>query len=428
MAIPGSEFCLPADTVIVAIGQKPKLCWFDEKGIRRFFLPEEKGVRTTEWGTVEVDPVTLQTARPQVFAAGDVVSGAKTVIAAVGAARRAAKAIDGFIKGEDMKALAARLKEEFMPEPIFLDIKQEPEVKAERQHKGILEASSRKTNFAEVEMGLTHEQARLEASRCMQCVCEAEPNCSLRRLGIEYGIVTNRFSGRMHPVPPLNEHSPVISRRYQKCIACGACARICDEIVAPQAIELSETGMNTHIASCYHRPLSDTECVSCGQCVSVCPTGALDNKMSMKLRPLPYRGRGEVAVKKVNTTCCYCGVGCTLTLHVADGQVVEVTSESKNSVNNGNLCVKGRYGFDFINHPDRLTTPLIRKNNVLVPASWDEALEEVRRNLERVLDEHGGKAVGAFASGRCTNEDDYLLQKFMRTVIGSNNVDHCARL
>ena len=133
-------------------------------------------------------------------------------------------------------------------------------------------------------------------------------------------------------------------------------------------------------------------------------------------------------LQEINTTCCYCGVGCSLTLNVDGGRIIEVTADDDCSVNGASLCVKGRYGFDFIQNPERLRQPLVRRDGELVPVSWEEALEEVRANLERIRDQHGGRAIGALASGRCTNEDNYLMQKFIRSVIGSNNVDHCARL
>lgn len=424
--VEGSEFTLDADLVVAAIGQRPLQYFRDPETGRNYHLfPEGSGVRIHDyWKSIEADPVTMQTDHPQVFAAGDAVTGAATVIEAVAGARRAALAMDDFLMGLDLAKTKERLFEE---EPVYLDIRQLPKEEAPRQEMPMMEPAERRTGFEEVELGFSAETAQLEASRCLQCVCQAEASCSLRRLGIDYGILENRFSGKMHPVPPLEDPNPVVSRQYEKCIACGACARICDAVVAAQAIELNETGMDTHIASAYHLGLETTECIFCGQCVSTCPTGALDNKMSMGQRPLPYR-LGYEKKRQVNTTCSYCGVGCTLTLHVADGKIIEVSSEAPGSVNHGNLCVKGRYGFDFVNHPDRLARPLMRRDGELVPCSWEEALEEVTANLERIRDQHGGRAVGFFASARCTNEDDFLLQKLARTVIGTNNIDHCARL
>jgi formate dehydrogenase major subunit len=423
VAIKGSEFTLEADTIIVAIGQKPKLC-YEEDGRRVLFLPEKDGVKTSKWGTIEADPDTLQTARPEVFAGGDVVSGAATVIKAVAAGRKAASTMDAFLRGEDVKAAAAALKEE---PPVFLDINQEPREAAPRQPMPTLCIENCCSDFTEVELGFTEEKAILEASRCMQCVCQAEATCELRRMGIEYGITENRFEGRMHPVPDLDDTNPVIWRQYEKCISCGACTNICDQLPATQSVELCGTGMDTHVAGAFNRGLTETSCVFCGQCVDTCPTGALDNKISMNERQLPLReGPGDVS--KVETVCCYCGVGCSVTLHVAEGRVIEVSSDDHEGTNQGMLCVKGRYGFDFIHHHDRLTEPLMRKDGRLVPVSWEEALEEVSGRFSAMLDAHGSAATGCMASGRCTNEDDYLMQKFARTVFGNNNVDHCARL
>lgn len=424
--VEGSEFELDIDMVIPAIGQFPLLTFLDEETGQEYPLfPDESGVTIHDyWHSIEADPVTMQTGRPEVFAAGDGVTGAATVIKAVGGARRAAFAMHDFLTGCDMEMTKERLTEE---EPVFLDIKQEPEVEAGRSRMPALSPEERRGDFSEVELGFPSDTAQLEASRCLQCVCPAEPVCNLRRKGVGHSVEENRFRGRMHPVLPLDDGNPVILRDYDKCILCSACARICDEVVGAQAVELSGSGMDTFVACAYNRGLADTDCIFCGQCVSVCPTGALDNKMSLPERMLPFRSEAE-ELKKVNTTCSYCGVGCSLTLHVKDNRIVEVTSDDPYGVNDGNLCVKGRYGFDFINHADRLTTPLIRKNGELVAASWDEALNEVSSHLASIRDRHGGEAIGAFASARCTNEDDFILQKFLRTVFKSNNIDHCARL
>ncbi|GBE58479.1 glutamate synthase [NADPH] small chain [bacterium BMS3Abin01] len=423
MAIPGSEFDIIADTIIVAIGQKPKL-YHEEDGRQVLFLPEKDGVKTTEWGTIEANRLTLQTERPQVFAGGDVVSGPATVIQAVAAGRKAAANIDAYLRGESVVESSRQFTE---AEPVYLDIKQVPQVDTPRQPMPTLCPERCCPDFTEVELGFTWQQARMEATRCMQCVCQAEQFCELRRLGAEYGITSNRFQGAMRRVPVVEDGNPVISRDYEKCIDCGACAGICDEQMAVQAVEMAGTGMDTHVACAFEGALKETDCVFCGQCVSVCPTGALDNRMSRDLRPLPLRGKPE-EVQEINTTCCYCGVGCSLTLNVDGGRIIEVTADDDCSVNGASLCVKGRYGFDFIQNPERLRQPLVRRDGELVPVSWEEALEEVRANLERIRDQHGGRAIGALASGRCTNEDNYLMQKFIRSVIGSNNVDHCARL
>lgn len=133
-------------------------------------------------------------------------------------------------------------------------------------------------------------------------------------------------------------------------------------------------------------------------------------------------------MQRTTTTCPYCGAGCVLSLEVEEGRIVSVSPGPEPSVNQGALCSKGRFGFDFVHHRDRLTTPLIRKDGELVPASWDEALDLVASRLGSIASEHGPLAVGGFSSARCTNEENYLFQKFFRAGLGSNNVDHCARL
>jgi predicted molibdopterin-dependent oxidoreductase YjgC len=154
--------------------------------------------------------------------------------------------------------------------------------------------------------------------------------------------------------------------------------------------------------------------------VAVCPTGALMGKSSL--------GKGRHSnIKKVETVCPYCGCGCNLTLHVTRNEVIRVTSEA-DTINEGWLCVKGRYGFNFINSPDRLKTPLIKKNGAFVEASWDEAFSHVADRLAAIRASHGADAIAGLSSARCTNEENYLFQKFFRATIGTNNVDHCARL
>lgn len=133
-------------------------------------------------------------------------------------------------------------------------------------------------------------------------------------------------------------------------------------------------------------------------------------------------------MKSVLTTCPYCGCGCTFYLNVENNEIISVTPNNVNAVNHGKLCLKGHFGFDFVHHPDRLKSPMIRKNGELVEASWDEALSLIASKLKTIKKEYGADSIAAFSSARCTNEENYLMQKFMRAVIGTNNIDHCARL
>jgi predicted molibdopterin-dependent oxidoreductase YjgC len=250
---------------------------------------------------------------------------------------------------------------------------------------------------------------------CM--VCERAGDCSLQELAYFYGLRENRFWGerRRYPKQDMN---PVIKRDMEKCVLCGKCVRVCDEVQGVGAIDLAYRGFGAKVCPPFEK---DLDCEFCGQCVSICPTGALSGRM--------WAGKGrQKDVKETETVCPYCGCGCVLTLHTAGNRVIRVSSKV-DTPNEGWLCPKGRFGYEFINRPDRLTTPLVRreKGGALEPASWDEALDLVAARLGAIKDAHGPDALGGLASARCTNEENYAFQKFFRAGIGTNNVDHCAR-
>lgn len=248
---------------------------------------------------------------------------------------------------------------------------------------------------------------------CM--VCEKAGDCTLQELAYTYNVRSNRFYGqrRQYTKKDLN---PFIERDMEKCILCGKCVRVCDEIQGLGAIDISGRGFTAKVTPAFEK---DLDCEFCGQCVSICPTGALMGKQ--------FLGKGrQMGVKKVESVCSYCGCGCNLTLHVSRNEVIRVTSR-RDTINEGWLCVKGRYGQSFITSPDRLKTPLIRKDGAFVEASWDEAYGLIAEKLSAIKQKHGPDAIGGLASARCTNEENYLFQKFIRAGIGTNNVDHCAR-
>lgn len=250
---------------------------------------------------------------------------------------------------------------------------------------------------------------------CM--TCESAGACELQRMAYEYGVREVRFKGERRTYEK-QDGNPFIARNMEKCVMCGRCVKVCDEVQGVGAIDFTYRGFKSKVCPPYER---DLDCEFCGQCVSVCPTGALTGRQ--------WAGKGRLGegVRTVNTTCGYCGTGCTLTLHVKDNEVVRVTSPA-GAPNEGLLCVKGRFGYGFIKSPDRLTTPLIKRDGRFEAATWDEALDYTARRITEIKEKHGADAVAGLSSARCTNEENYLFQKMFRAGVGTNNVDHCARL
>ena len=202
---------------------------------------------------------------------------------------------------------------------------------------------------------------------------------------------------------------------------CARCTRYCDEVEAVNAITLAFRGSETTISTAGERGLIDTSCELCGGCIDTCPTGALVEKKAPK-------NLVSLETATTRSTCNFCGVGCQLDLHTHNGRVVKITSpEPGETLNDGNLCVKGRFAYDFVHHEDRITEPLIRgADGKLHPASWDQAIAAVADGLAKVKDKHGADSLGFISSSRCTGEENYLMQKLSRAAFGTNNIHQCA--
>lgn len=255
----------------------------------------------------------------------------------------------------------------------------------------------------------------------VECLtCEANGRCGLQDAAYELGIETSRFEGEKH-VSEVEDDNPLISRDLTKCISCGRCVRICNEVQGCDVWGYTKRGFDSVPDTPFSVSLLEAGCEFCGQCVSTCPTGALTDK------PSRFTGR-HWELTWTETTCGYCGVGCAIEYATRDGRIVAARAPMDKGPNYGNLCAKGRYGWSFAQHADRLTTPLVRKDGELVESTWDEALTLVAEKLAAIRDTHGSDAVAGLASAKCTNEENYLFQKLLRAGIGTHNIDHCARL
>ena len=250
--------------------------------------------------------------------------------------------------------------------------------------------------------------------------CEKSGDCDLQKYAYELGVKEAEYVGEPVRIEPVQD-GPAIVYDRSKCILCGRCVEVCHNIEVSGAIDFLDRGFDTRIGLPPGLPRDQSGCTECGNCIDVCPTGALSFAGA--------EGAGRVwEMERVVTICPYCGVGCTIVMSIRDNKLIKVTGEPGLGVNEGWLCVKGRFGFDFINHEERLTQPLIRRNGKLTPATWDEALDYCAERLARIRQDFGPDAIAGLSSAKCTNEENYVMQKFMRAAVGTNNIDHCARL
>jgi predicted molibdopterin-dependent oxidoreductase YjgC len=261
--------------------------------------------------------------------------------------------------------------------------------------------------------------------------CAKNQDCELLKISRYLGIEQQNI-GRLRKstqVLPIDRSHPAFDRDPNKCILCAKCVRACQEIACVGAIDLAFRGYGAKVATFGDKPITESICKSCGECVARCPTGAL----------LPKWERAPA--REVKTICPYCGVGCSLYLGVRDNKIVSVRGDTEGPANKGSLCVKGRFGYDFISHAERLTTPLIRipglpeeqamdgqGQEIFRETSWEEAIGLVAERFAEIKEKYGLDYLGAFSSSRCTNEENYLIQKLTRTAFGTNNVDNCARI
>jgi predicted molibdopterin-dependent oxidoreductase YjgC len=254
-----------------------------------------------------------------------------------------------------------------------------------------------------------------------ESLCPAWGDCELQNLTYRYQVRAKDLPIRSCSYE-TERANPFIIRDFSRCILCGRCIKACREIQVNNAIEFGYHGQEMKIIAGDDRHLKDSDCVFCGECLQACPVGAL-------IPDREFRDDRFTPTTVTRTTCSFCGVGCQMDVFVQDNTIVKIDGADPDlPPNNASLCVKGRFGYDFVSSPERLTTPLIKRDGKQVKASWDEALDLVASNLSRIKSQHGPDKTGFLTSARVTNEDNYIAMKFTRGVLKTNNIDHCARL
>jgi formate dehydrogenase major subunit len=250
--------------------------------------------------------------------------------------------------------------------------------------------------------------------------CEVNNNCELQSVAARVGIRDVRYpEGKDHLDRKKDLSHAYMTSDFSKCINCFRCVRACDEVQGQFVLSMAGRGFDAHIVKGAEVTFEQSDCVSCGACAQACPTSAISDI---------FESKSIQVDKKVRTVCTYCGVGCNLEVAVKGSKVKSIQAPYNADVNQGHTCLKGRFAFSFYNHKDRLRTPLIKKNGAFVEVSWDEAYDFIANKLTEIRENYGADAIAGISSSRGTNEENYLMQKFIRAVMGTNNIDCCARV
>ncbi|NKF49333.1 formate dehydrogenase subunit alpha [Shewanella sp. WXL01] len=429
----GKTFIEQFDTVIAAVSQTPDMSFLEHPGSHL----TSGELALSRWNTFIGCEHTMSAGVDKLFVIGDSRRGPATAVAAIGDGRKAAIAIDKQLKqGLSCELTKQAFNSTKANNTAELSAELYPNIKPQARYKmSELSAIERELNFNEVEQGFEPDDAMKEAARCLECACQANTDCKLRDYATEYHVDSKQLNASQMQRFSVDKTTPFIQFDANRCISCGKCVDICGQQSGHNVIQFEQDSYqalpNELVGTEQRRAprvgfnvtMAESACVQCGNCVQVCPTGAL----------VDARDKRQGTTEKLETTstiCTYCGVGCRINVSVSPstGKICHVEGSKDSDVNEGMLCVKGRFGFDFIQSEQRLTTPLMRKNGQLEPCSWDDAISAIASRFSAIKAEKGGDAIATLASAKATNEDNFLLQKFVRSVLGTNNVDHCARL
>ncbi len=396
VAVKGKEETLEVDTVIAAIGQGVNPAGFEELSI-------------TKWNTIISDERTFTTNVEGVFAVGDATNkGASIAIEAIGEAKRAADVIHTYLNG----AIIPFKPEFIITQEITSDkLSDKPKVAREKMKHHTPEA--RRGNFKEVNFGYSEEQAKKEASRCLECGCADYFECKLIKYANELDAKPEKYAGENHDFP-MDLSNPFFYRNPNKCILCGLCVRVCDEVMGRTALGFVDRGFDATVKPSMGAPIVESECISCGQCVHLCPTGALGEIAAID-KNVP------VSEKATQSVCTFCDTGCSTTVTNKGNMALRVLPNldaNKEQI----LCVKGRFGHTELKRQHKINDPLIRKDGKLTPAVMRDALMYVTKKVQGIGAQYGTDSVAVSISDRLTLEDIYLAKKYANEVLNTNNV------
>jgi formate dehydrogenase major subunit len=402
--IEGSEFNIDLDIILAAIGQKTNVEFLDDMNNNL-----EENLELSKWGDIKTDKITLQTSVKNIFAAGDAVTGPATLIEAIAQGRKAAKSCSQFMIGQPLTGEPY----EFISKKDNFEKQKQEDYKEffanqSREEMPTLESDKRR-NFSEVELGYSEKQAFNESLRCLECGCTEYYTCDLKKYATEYGAVQTKYGGDYKKYRVDFSH-PYIEIDNNKCILCSRCVRICSEVVNANALGLVNRGFDTFVSPSGQVSLPETECESCGMCISTCPTGAITENVMFK--------PGPVKTEIFKTICIYCSVGCELIVHQKGSFVMKVTGSEGLVNSDGNICRFAKFGYNYMNDQNRLTTPLLKVDGEFKEISFEKANEIIASKIKSVKPNENA----FFAGARLSNEEMYLIQKLARQYVKTDNI------
>ena len=396
VAVEGKEETIEVDTVIVAIGQKLNASGLED-------------IELTKWGTISADEHTFCTSVPGVFAIGDATNnGADIAITAIGEAKKAADMVNKYLNGEELCYEAPYLVKSEKTAEDFAD--KEKQSRAKMPHRC---AAERKNDFLEINHGISEDEAKREANRCLECGCHDYFECKLIDYANQYKVQPEKYNGAVHHRTQPDTH-PFIHRNPDKCILCGLCVRVCDEVVGATALGLVDRGFNTIVKPALDIDLRDTDCISCGQCVNVCPTGALTESMQIA-KQVPVREQ------TCETVCSFCSVGCKQKLTSTGDMLIRsipVAEREQDAL----LCVKGRFGFGEIARQERLTTPVIKREDGFAETTFEQATVYANKNLQSLQTQYGNDCIAVAISDRYTSEEAFAIKQYANKALHTDKV------